>query len=62
MSKPIDHDVTAEVVCPYCGYEFEDSWEFEDDGEFDCYGCDKTFLHSRHVSITYSTEKKESDR
>jgi DNA-directed RNA polymerase subunit RPC12/RpoP len=57
----IDHRYTDEVVCPYCGYEFEDSWEFftndQEDTEIDCDECDKTFVASRNITITYSTHE-----
>jgi hypothetical protein len=60
MSEEIDHDYTDEVVCPYCGYEFRDSWEMANDGgeqEIDCYGCEKSFLLYTNMEITYSTAK-----
>lgn len=57
----IDHEYTDEIVCPWCGYKFEDSWEFscddEDLGLIDCYECDKQFYASRNIRVTYSTEK-----
>lgn len=60
MAK-FDHEYTDEIVCPYCGYIFPDSYDVgegeEDIGRVDCGGCVKEFLASRHVSITYSTEK-----
>jgi len=46
----IDHKFTNEIVCPYCGYEFSDSWEYLDpsndshDGEeidVECLECGK---------------------
>lgn len=51
---------TEEIVCPWCGYEFEDSWEFDDDDVTECYGCDKRFKHHRFIDVTYDTEKIES--
>jgi DNA-directed RNA polymerase subunit RPC12/RpoP len=46
------------IACPYCGYEDRDSWEFSDeDGEWDCRSCGATMLVSRHVSVSYSTQK-----
>lgn len=64
----IDHDHTDEVVCPYCGYEFGDSWDLSDDsGELDCSECGKEFEYYRHIEVTYCTyqiteEMKEKKR
>ncbi len=57
--EEIDHVYTDEVTCPYCGYEFMDSWEFEgeDIGELHCDGCEKEFIAHRNISISYSTSK-----
>ena len=57
----IKHKYTKEIVCPYCGYEFSDSWDYssdlEDIGLIDCENCDKSFYANRIVTIDYSTEK-----
>ena len=57
----IKHEDTDEIVCPYCGYTYSDSWEFgdehEDLGLMLCKQCDKDFYATRHTSITYCTEK-----
>lgn len=54
----IDHEYTGEIVCPYCGYEFSDSWEISgNDGSLVCEECGKKFRYERHVSIMYSTSK-----
>ena len=29
----IKHKYTKEIVCPYCGYEFSDSWDYSSDLE-----------------------------
>lgn len=55
----IDHEFTEEVVCPYCGYEFSDSWEFSDNAEIECDECGETFISERNSEVTYSTQKKE---
>lgn len=55
-----DHDTeyTNNMICPYCGYEDIDSWEFDYDvGECDCPRCGKTFEYTRQVEVTYCTEK-----
>lgn len=64
MSKEIDHTYTDEVVCPYCGYEDDSSWEwfrgdFNDEAqdEDSCGKCGKPILATQHITIRYSTEK-----
>lgn len=53
----IDHEFTDEVVCPYCGREHCDSWEYSDDGTEECNDCGKTFNYTRNVTVEYSTSK-----
>ncbi|HDK7182970.1 TPA: hypothetical protein PTV74_002117 [Clostridium botulinum] len=59
--KEIDHEYTNEIVCPFCGYEFIDSWEYgdgeEDLGLIECNECGKSFYANREVLVTYSTCK-----
>jgi uncharacterized Zn-finger protein len=56
----IDHHVTSEIVCPYCGHVHTDSWERgDDDGEIECYECEREFRYSRYIDVTYNTEKIE---
>lgn len=59
--KDIDHESTDEIVCPFCGYEFSDSWDIGSDEEnlglIECYECGKSFYTSREVSVSYSTQK-----
>lgn len=59
--REIDHEYTKEVVCPYCGYEFSDSWEINSNDEnlglIDCDECGKSFYGQRDIDITYITEK-----
>ncbi len=60
----IDHSYTREVVCPYCGYEFSDSWEFDSRnncGVEDCGECGKEFSWVRDVEVTYTTEKSAKE-
>ena len=55
----IEHEGTEEIVCPWCGYEFKDSWEFKENGETECYGCEKRFKHYQIINVTYDTERIE---
>ena len=54
---------TTYAICPYCGYEDQDSWEIghgeECDTETDCASCGRTFQVSRHISVTYTTKRME---
>lgn len=61
-NKEIDHEGTDEIVCPYCGYEFSDSWEYYDEEDpMTCYGCSKEFYLQIHREISYDTYRKSSD-
>lgn len=57
----IDHEYTTNVVCPWCGHEFSDcfEWPDSDDGD-DCTECGKRYSYYREVSISY-VSKKEVD-
>ena len=61
--KEIDHSYTREIVCPYCGYEYIDSWEINQDSTFweeeECPECDKVFEVERNIEVTYVTYKKK---
>lgn len=65
MEKKIDCSYTDEVVCPYCGYEFCDSYEifaYNNDDYYDdleCEGCGKEFNVGRYVEVTYNSYKKK---
>ena len=58
-------DGTDEIVCPHCGHEFSDSWDYgsgEDIGELACGECDKAFYARRNISTTYSSELLKARR
>jgi hypothetical protein len=66
MPKEIDHDSTTEIVCPYCGYEYGESYEqFEDsdthDTTIECTICEKIFEVCREITVTYSSSKPECE-
>ena len=59
-----DTDCTDEVVCPYCGYEHSDSWEYSmkhdgDETEIECNDCNKKFIANLNVEYSYSTSKTD---
>lgn len=57
---PQPHYNESLITCPYCGHKDRDSWEFGgDEGsaeEQECGECERTFMVTRHVSITYTSE------
>ncbi|WP_251861951.1 hypothetical protein [Clostridium sp. Marseille-Q2269] len=57
----IEHEYTREITCPFCGYEYVDSWDYENNEEdlglMECPECEKLFYASREIEVTYSTEK-----
>jgi len=58
--QKIDHKYTDEIVCPYCGSEHTDSWEYkEDSDEIQCGECEKEFTYERIVTVEYCTSKKK---
>lgn len=65
MAKEIEIETryTRDATCPYCGYENRDSWELHLDSgheiEVDCGKCEKTYLVSCDIDITYCSHKKE---
>lgn len=66
MSEEIDCRYTDEIVCPYCGYEFSDSWEYADYSrvEVECgdhLNCGKEFIVYPDVTVTYCSEKKKDE-
>jgi hypothetical protein len=55
-----EKDYTDEITCPYCNYEFSDSYEFgrggEDCEEIECGNCGSTIQFQRIISVEYCTE------
>lgn len=51
------------IVCPWCGYQDPDSWEFnsEYDDEYECVNCGKIFEVSQDVEIFYNSKKRKCD-
>lgn len=59
MTDLIDHEQTQEIVCPYCGYVFTDSYEYDDEGTAECENCDRRFSYER--DYWYSTSRMGDD-
>lgn len=54
-----------EIVCPFCGYKHQDSWEVRGGatghlGELECDSCTRTFEAQRDVTVTYYSGPKGS--
>jgi nitrite reductase/ring-hydroxylating ferredoxin subunit len=51
------------IICPWCGHEFRDPWEFDmNDGDcmdMECYECDAKFTVLCSIDISYTTERVE---
>ena len=59
MSEEIDHEYTNEIVCPWCGYEFSDSWEWSDyEEDVECHKCGKLFYYERILTVEYKTTRE----
>ena len=61
----INLSYNQDPVCPYCGHIERDAWELdledEEDCEIECNRCEMEYIVSLHVSISYSTYKKDGD-
>lgn len=58
--EDIDYKNTDEIVCPYCGYEFSDSWEFDmnhNSTKIKCAECNKEFECEAETTIKYASAK-----
>ncbi|MFH2143074.1 MAG: hypothetical protein ABIJ97_11660 [Bacteroidota bacterium] len=65
LKHDYDTDYTDEIICPYCGCKFMDSWKISadmSDGETvitSCQECDKEFNVLVNIDISYTTWEKE---
>ncbi|MGF7059256.1 hypothetical protein [Brassicibacter mesophilus] len=58
--KKIYCKYTSEIVCPYCGHKFLDSWEYDDsDNEMYCEECEHEFTYERIVTVEYCSYKND---
>ena len=63
----IEHDWELTPVCPYCGEEIEDAWEYGLGGdgascEAECPECNREFRVTKYVTVRYLTEKLGGER
>ncbi len=56
-----DYHGTDEITCPYCAYEFSDSWECADadNDNRECPRCDNTFKVTAVRSLTFDCDRIE---
>lgn len=61
--EPTEFDGIDEIVCPYCGHRYEDSYECGGNDEYfeeECEDCGREFNVTRIIDISYDTKPKES--
>ena len=54
------------IICPFSGHKHSDSWEYfrdedatESERLIDCVECDREFIATQSVHVTYETRPKE---
>lgn len=63
LGEPTEFDGTDEIVCPYCGHRYEDSYECGGNDEYleeECEDCGREFYVTRIIDISYDTKPKEA--
>ncbi len=51
-----EHSFESHIICPYCGYVDQDSWEADDESdEKECGKCGLTFGYERIVTVEYNS-------
>ncbi|OZG49896.1 hypothetical protein BOCO_0413 [Bombiscardovia coagulans] len=61
MTRQIDHMDTENMVCPYCGYEEDETLEYPDYGVEECPECGREFVFSSDT-IRYFSSSRYSGR
>ena len=57
MIDELDTWNTDEIVCPYCGYVFGESYEYIGDDIVDCPNCERRFVLESEEYVVYTTSK-----
>ncbi len=58
----VEHEYTEEVVCPWCGHEHGDSWEWTSNSDdMKCDECGKEFGYEKDITVKYCTSKKQCE-
>lgn len=53
--EEIDCEYTDNLVCPYCGWEHDDTYDMNEAGEHSCEKCDKNFSYDVYYSKSYTS-------
>lgn len=62
-AKDVETRRTDEIVCPHCGREQSDSWEWADsDDDAECGHCGGRFHYERNITVTYSSGMTEEQK
>lgn len=61
----MDTEYTKRIICPYCGYEDHDSWEFLSEGPeygtWTCSDCGKDFYVEVHTTYLFTTTEMKNE-
>jgi len=57
----IKHEYTSDIVCPWCGYSFQDDEcsYIDYEHKIECLECGNNFYVESHITIDYSTTKEK---
>ena len=52
------------IICPHCGYENTDAWEWHSDESdctesYECGNCGEISTVTKYTTVSYAAEKKE---
>jgi hypothetical protein len=57
LNKRPKREDNGDFICPYCGTEDYDAWEYSSDNEVvECKICDSEIEYERHVEVTYTVK------
>lgn len=59
MGEEFDTEDNTEMICPWCGCEQSDVFEYGEEGDTECDECGREFLYDTTITVTYTTTKKE---
>lgn len=57
--QEFDTEQNSEIVCPFCGHEFDESYEFIGDDMVECDACTKRFELETEELVYYTTRKPD---
>lgn len=58
----IEHSNSDDLICPYCEYQFSDSWELIPSGGWatiGCHECGKEFEYEANTQVTFNSWTNE---